>query len=312
MKASFITIFLFFSCNILFAQEADSWKLELIKSLSKYRSNLLKIEQNDLRDFITTLNKWKELEPNNIVLNDIIFQSQYAYSIGEYSFKSIAKSAKEKYPNSKLSHNFTEDELKSIIKNSELADLITWNIINSEYPYKISSDAWFFNEIEFYEIKNDETIAEIGAGKGIFSFLISMTGKNPKIYINEINDNLLNYIKYHFSKNNLDIDLEKTILIKGGKKGINIPEKVDKIIIRKSLHHFSKKEKMLTSIKETLKDNGDLYIYEPLKNKSTTCSQALSGFEIKSILNKNGFTLIKELKLEGSILLKYQKSKLIK
>ncbi len=314
MRVIITTITLILSYSILCAQDTTTWKLALINSLSNYRSNLLNIDQKDLKELIVTLDKWKKLEPDDQILNDFIFQAQDGYAVEKFLFKSISNHAKRKYPNSKLPHNFTEKELNSIARNSELADLIIWDIIERDYPFKIDSNPWFFKELEFYEIQKNEVIAEIGAGKGLFSFLISMTGKNPKIYINEVNNRLLSYIKNHFSNNNLQIDFEKIFLIEGSKKRINIPEKVDKIIIRNSLHHFSKKRKMLNSIKETLKENGTLLIYETLKNDKdiTNCKHMLHDFELKSILKENGFILKKELKLDKAILLKYHKSNLIK
>lgn len=302
-----IFLFLIFGSNLI-AQNDSDWKNEVIKSLSIYRTNLLHSNVEDLHKLNNTLNTWREWEPNREKLIDFIFITQYTYMIQENSFNWVKKKAIKEFPESELAINFTEDQLKSITDNSELADLIIFEIISDKYPFQIIPNLEVFDELEFYNVEENDVIAEIGAGKGVFSYLLTMMNKNPMLYINEIDEALIEYMIHQITKNNLNLDINKIRLIEGSKKDLKIPEKVDKVIIRNSFHHFSKKKRMLKSIQETLKKDGSLFIFEPLKSEknSATCKYRMSEDEIKSVLNDSNFQLKNELRIGDNLYLEYK------
>jgi len=95
--------------------------------------------------------------------------------------------------------------------------------------------------------------------------------------------------------------------VRGRKKETKFePASLDKIIIRNSFHHFSKKEAMLASIKTSLKPNGVLFLQEPLKS-GKGCAMKMEEAEIKEILISNGFILEKEMNVEDKLVLKFLK-----
>ena len=75
-----------------------------------------------------------------------------------------------------------------------MVDLIAYEVLNYKYPFRIIPNQDLFDEIAFYDIQQNDIIAEIGAGNGVFSQFLSMLGKPITIYINEIDKDALNYI----------------------------------------------------------------------------------------------------------------------
>ena len=67
----------------------------------------------------------------------------------------------------------------------------------------------------------------------------------------------------------------------------------DKIIIRRALHHFSNPTAMLYEIRKDLKTNGELLIFETVKNTSDiVCSASLTDKQILKLLRRNDFRFV--------------------
>lgn len=307
MKNYYVIILLvnFFSLS---SQENDL-RLNLYKSISEYRSNILVHNIENVELLNETLEQWNILEPNKEELNNFIFQIQYAKEITKWNSKAILRKAPKLYKNSVLARSITESQINSIVQNSQLTDLIAEDILDSKYPYRINNIENLLEEIEFYNISENESIAEIGAGKGVFSILVYMINRKNVIYINELDKNLLTYFQFQLSKGNLNETSSQLFLINGSKKETKIPEKVDKVIVRNTFHHFKKKDEMLGSIKSILKEKGKLYIKESLKDEDDIngCKYKLSEKEIKSALIRNGFKNRRELKIENELVIEYTK-----
>lgn len=83
----------------------------------------------------------------------------------------------------------------------------------------------------------------------------------------------------------------------GKKKYLNLSKRVDKIIIRNSFHHFSKKEKMLNSIPNYLNTNGMVIFIEPMKPNITSidsCDKKLDYQTIIEYINSSPLKIIEE------------------
>jgi hypothetical protein len=79
------------------------------------------------------MKKWTALEQNKEVLEDIIANAHYAYSCIGLPYSYILKQMKKDYPGSQLVNNISENELKSIILNLELVDLINIGILDLQH-----------------------------------------------------------------------------------------------------------------------------------------------------------------------------------
>lgn len=281
-------------CEGSFSQTDNG--LNLIKNLSKYRTNILVDSSANLDSLDLTLKLWKSWEPNEEDLTDFIWRSQNAIEAYLVSFERLKKSMIKASPNSILAKEFTEKQHSTVIGNSELTALISAEIIESGYPFKLKRSSSLLDEFKAYEIKENESIAEIGAGTGLFSLLIYLNDSNNKIFVNEIDENFLRYFQRELLKGHVDFNQSEINLIIGDKKNTNLPEPVDKIIIRNTFHHFKKKKKMIRSIKSSLKLDGTLFIQEVPKSLSPpgSCDSRMEIADVISYFNKEGFYLVSE------------------
>ena len=146
--------------------------------------------------------------------------------------------------------------------------------------------------IQNMRIKSDDIIADIGAGSGYHAFRIAPLAKNGLVYAVDIQTEMLMTIEKNkeFSK----IKNIETIL--GTEKSVQLPKNsVDKILMVDVYHEFSFPVEMITSIKNALKPNGQLFLIEyrgedplvPIKTiHKMTEQQALkemesAGFKLK-------------------------------
>ena len=146
--------------------------------------------------------------------------------------------------------------------------------------------------IQNMRIRSDDIIADIGAGSGYHAFRIATLAKNGLVYAVDIQTEMLMTIE-----NNKEFSKIKNIeTILGTEKSVQLPKNsVDKILMVDVYHEFSFPVEMITSIKNALKPNGQLFLIEyrgedplvPIKTiHKMTEQQALkemesAGFKLK-------------------------------
>lgn len=234
---------------------------------------------------------------------------QYNIELRRHTSEKTLKKIRRGFSESALSNIVTESELEAVTKAPQLTDLIVLGILNQKFPFNISRNDELFKELRFYDISESEKIAEIGAGKGEFSLLMFMTGRRNTIFINEIQPYVLEYVALQLSKGTLQHNGSTINIVKGSAKETNIPEQVDKMILRSSLHHFRKMDEMLQSIRRGLKEEGILYIHEYPKKADGTrkCRKSMSEEEIRSAVGNNGFKIVGEMRSGDSLVFKCKK-----
>ena len=296
---------------VTFAQlqaQEQSNMLKLVSELSKYRANILADAKPSLDSLSSTLKRWRTIEPSEETFHHVLYNLRLSMDMYVLGFERFVKLYKKHHPNSKLAEQITYEEAMLVLEHSELSNLIITGILNEAYPFSIDPSSSIYQELTFYDIQANESIAEIGAGDGTFSLLLYICDQNNSIYVNELNFAKLNYAEKQVKKGNLNFNGTTLEYIHGKRKETRIPEPVDKIIIRKTIHHFSKMKRMLKSIDASLKPGGYLLIKETLKElKPDACAKLMTEAEIKSVLNKGGFELVDELRTEFSLILKLQK-----
>lgn len=110
-------------------------------------------------------------------------------------------------------------------------------------------------------VKEGMKVLDVGCGPGFFSVeLAKMVGTNGKVYAVDLQEGMLQKIqnKIHGTS------LEKIIqLIKCEKDEIVIPEKVNFIIAFYMVHEVLDKDKLFSTLKNILRNNGEFLIVEP-------------------------------------------------
>ena len=113
--------------------------------------------------------------------------------------------------------------------------------------------------IKNMKIKNNDTIADIGAGSGYHVFKMALLAENGLVYAVDIQPEMLEAIE--LKKRSKRMSNIETVL--GSEKSINLPRNsLDKILLVDVYHEFSYPVEMAKSIKNALKPNGQLFLIE--------------------------------------------------
>jgi len=311
-KYSFLFLIIFLVSKDVTAQASDHVKTnEWISIISKYRDHLLQKNPNSTIELKQLINKWNTLGATEEEKSYLTFNILYARKIEKMNLKSIRKYIKKYKPNSKAGNSITEEDISIITKNSELLELIHLGLLKATFPFKIDPKTDLLEELKTYNLKDGEKIGEIGCGSGTFAMLLHQIQPNSQLYLNEINRSFFSYINLVLAENENFYQKKNISLIKGKKKNTKLEGyNLDKIIIRKTFHHFSKKDKMLDSIKKSLKPNGELYIMEyPIElnqNNEDACKISMRRNDIIGSIVNNGFVLINEVVIGRMVILKFK------
>jgi SAM-dependent methyltransferase len=286
---------------------------DIIQTLVNYRTKLLTENVRSVDNLRILINKLAEIDTVCDEFESIILSIIYLKNIYKYSNESVLRIVNKNCKNCKYLENIREEDIENIASNSELIDLFLLRTLNPSYPFSIYPKSTIFAEISFYQIEAEQKIGEIGAGNGTFSIILAMLSKEIQISVNEINKGFIYYINTKINKNFQLLDTSKILAIKGTKSNINFSkDQFDRIIIRNSFHHFTKKDKMLHSINQALKHGGKLCLFEPVLESpgpDKRCNKILDKKYLFDIIEKNGFKLEEEKKLEdaGMLLLRFRK-----
>lgn len=295
-----ITIFLFLQNSALVSQEGKFNPEHLLTNFKSYKESLMPQDSLKKEMLLQLIDKWAS-NPDSTTPIKALYKISEGCNVYGFSFSEIHYSSIERGHESYFRHGYNYNDSIAIIENFELFELIHSGFLKPEYPFQIQKDK-IVDAIKHYELKEDQTIADIGAGMGEFALLIGLTDLDLKIYVTELSNYAYKHLKSKL-KDNLGMDIRcKYFTVKGKEKSCELPEKVDKIILRNTLHHFSNKKRMMKSIKKMLKDDGQLYILET-EYSNSKCELSLRSETIKSIIEKRGFRIDKEIIGESTYLL---------
>jgi predicted methyltransferase len=103
-------------------------------------------------------------------------------------------------------------------------------------------------------------VADIGAGTGLFSMMLSdQVGQSGRIYAEEIMGKFSAYIAeraWHEKRNNV-------VSVMGTERSIGLPAaSIDLAVLTDVYHHFDYHEEMLASIRTALRDEGELFLVD--------------------------------------------------
>lgn len=148
--------------------------------------------------------------------------------------------------------------------------------------------------IKNMRIKSTDIIADIGAGSGYHAFKMASLNSKGKVYTVDIQAEML----YAIQQNKLYKKYNNIELILGDEQTTNLPKNTfDKILMVDVYHEFSYPKEMLISIKNALKENGELFLIEyRLEDES---------IPIKKVHKMSENQAVKELKSVG---LKFKKN----
>lgn len=191
---------------------------------------------------------------------------------------------------------------------ADVTDLIYLGVVNKNYPYIISTQKYLLKELKFLEVKDGESIADVGAGNGGMGIILSIMYDSLDLMLTEIDKQKAFELNEKVLRTKSIKPSNKITVYKSSKKSTHLEGlNLDKIVLRRTLHHFRHKGKMLESIKRSMKRDGELIILEVARHKTYyNCSQAMTIKKIKKTLNKNGFELVEEVQDKNRYFLRYK------
>ena len=141
----------------------------------------------------------------------------------------------------------------------EIAHVMGFQGINWLERRKREKEENVSNLISNMDIKSNEIVADIGAGSGYHVFRIAPLANQGFVYAVDIQSEMLTEIDKTKKSNN--ITNVETIL--GSEKSVHLNKNsVDKVLMVDVYHEFNFPVEMMTSIKNALKPNGELFLIE--------------------------------------------------
>ena len=287
--------------------ETNEWA----QRLSDYRSYLLRKNPQATLELKLLFDNWEHIHVSDERNASITVNVLVSAEIYGMSFKSIAKKIEKYMPDSEIGKIITERDVEILTRNDELMNLVHIGLLSPIYPFAINPKTTLLEEIKFYDISDGEVIGEVGAGTGTFSLILNIIKPDNVLYVNDVDWVYLEYISRVLNRSESQFNTDNIHIVKGNKSSTTFQQaSMDKIIIRNTYHHFSKKQKMLKSIYESLKPGGRMYILDPiveLDGHVNNCEQALPKNEIINTVIASGFHLEKEVTLSSKVLMEFVK-----
>ena len=154
--------------------------------------------------------------------------------------------------------------------------------------------------------KDGDDVLEIGSRDYAFGSRIAKYLKGGEIYLNEVDPIYLRGLQYalHFDRrlNKLNAKNQNSLQVVRGKETSTAVEDqhFDKIVIRKTFHHFSDPDKMLDSIKKSMSEKSRIYIIDGFKDDGIKmgCGLEITTTHLENIMANHGFVIVNQVQIK--------------
>ena len=151
--------------------------------------------------------------------------------------------------------------------------------------------------VQELDLKPGMSIADVGAGTGLFSKLFSpVVGGTGKVYAEDISDVFITNIQQNAKQQGL----HNLVGIVGTDKDARLPaNSLDRVFVCDTYHHFEYPQTMLASIRKAMKADGQLIVVDFIKDPTQSSAWVMQHVRadkaavIKEIQSA-GFTLLRE------------------
>ena len=297
-----IILCLVISLATLINAQSDEEVANLIKKVSTIRSELLTFHAEDLEGLKSILGEWEYVGADDAQRKDLLINLTMHLGKGK-TVKEIVNQMRDYGFPGVLYRNLDSVEVKCLERCLPVLRFISLDLFDFEYPFKIKRESRLFDELNFYNLTNENTIGEVAVGDGSFALMCAMLFPDLKLFLNEASEYNLNTAESMFTSYRNYVELTNVHFELGSEISTNYKKSsLDKIIVRNSYHHFSHKSDMLKSIRKALKKGGELLLLEGVKNVwklkgGVRCPHILPTRTIINKVEANGFRLKEKKKM---------------
>lgn len=294
----------------LFGQLDSAAKVDVIKRLSKFRSELLK-DTNSVIAYGVVVHENAKLNWDKLNYRSTFYLNEDL----KYDFKELnRRNLSEKYGERSILTQMNIDVGKVYYENRYLASASYYGLVENAYPFNIKKDLCLFNELDFYNIRSFDSICDYNPGLKCFSPLLCCIYPNLNInlYVQYLKMDVEfkeNYFirKFNSFKDNSTIEFIEIKIRKNRPAEINY----DKVFMNYPIGYAENPSKQLKVANKILKSDGYLFIaqYSVWMNNECVQPYLYSTEKLNNILSKTGFKIVDTLKLNSKTVYKCIKTK---
>lgn len=288
---------------------------QFIQGCARYRQSVIEGIETSLSDFVSlvdALAATSSYPEVHYAIRDGIIQATLKEQ-REVSKGAIYQAIHRMAPKDSMALRLYEHWLnENSVPLMELQFLVANGILDSKPPYKLGSLQEIWQEFSFYGLEANMTIADIGAGNGLISFILLESGLPLSLILTEVDDDLLKLLGNKIEQYPLSVESQSLRLEVGNQKNLGLRDvKVDVMIFREVFHHFKYPKLILQDISNFLKEDGYVVLKEGTKDlhegDPETCKQATTYKRIIKEWTSAGFALVQEKVIDGSYMLKFKR-----
>lgn len=307
MKRAHLTI-IFFLIGISLLAQKEVYQVATSKLVNEiYFLKLKKLKE--IRDIIDEnentylLNEKNDLLAYNELLRDSIFSNK--------TRKQYIKDVYSKYLSDRLSARLATDKALAINSLNEiLRSLVYLKAISKDSLTTINENGYYYNMLDEMQFKNNDHVADIGAGSGYLMFTLYLTDLSLNLYYNEIDDEDVQFAEDVFSNHFKKPGRSPIHFVKGTESSTKLEKvKLDKILMINTLHHFDREFEMLKSVKKSMDLKSRLFILEnpkgSIQDQSSPdhdCRRALPERDMRMVIKNNELSILEEYKIFKKLL----------
>lgn len=298
-----------FSCLLLIAscslngQLDSAAKAEVIKSLSLFRSELLK-DTNNVIAYGVVVHENSKLNWDS--LNYLIEQDPIYYVLNPHA--NNQEKLELRYGKNSILFKMNIDVQKVLYDNRYLVCANNFSLVENEYPFKLKKDLDIFKELEFYKIKYGDTLFDYGTSNLSFAPMLCSIYPNilfyqfaPWLYEHEINEN---YIIKNFASFKGSSYIE---LMYHDFNSKNIPKiQCEKVFFNYPIEFSETPSIIFKNAYKLLKPKGYFFFNQHAiwNNNETKLPHKFSVNKVNKLISKSGFKLVESLTLNSKTIYK--------
>lgn len=266
------------------------------QSIQDFAISTIEDGDKDIDQLVELLARWKAYFEDPDDFYSFLWRVYHSHVTKREPLFLTNWSNNQKWPESVPKKFVRKRDLRLLRTNPMLIDLIGQGYTNETPPFKTKEFDYFSNEWDFFNFEKGDVIADIGAGNGHNFFLFNILDLDLDLTVTELRRSSLSFMKKK-SKRLSKMGFPIVKVVKAKKEESNLAVNTyDAIVVRNTLHHFSKPKEMLISIANSLNDTGMLYVIERLNlpDFKSDCGKHMTLEEIKNLMEENDYVLLNE------------------